>query len=192
MQIKGSILFTIAIIFIFQTVFSQIKTIPEIVKQVEQSVVVIYTYDKEGNIISQGRGFFISHRGDIITNRYVLLGANRVDIKTTEAKVYPAKKILAEDKESDLVKISVDISTNVIIPLSIATTLSQVGDQIVVIGNPLGLAGTVTNGIISAIREVPFGDNIFQITAPISPGSSGSPVVNMSGNVIGVASFQIV
>src|SRR5204863_8214538 len=64
-------------------------------------------------------------------------------------------------------------------------------ESIVVIGNPLGLEGSVTNGIVSAVRDIPTFGRIIQITAAISPGSSGSPVVNMQGQVIGIATLQI-
>lgn len=75
-------------------------------------------------------------------------------------------------------------------PLSINASLPEVGERVVVIGSPLGLEQTVSDGIVSAVREVSAFGTIIQITAPISPGSSGSPVVNMKGEVIGVATFQ--
>jgi tetratricopeptide (TPR) repeat protein len=76
-------------------------------------------------------------------------------------------------------------------PLSLDRTSPQEGESVVVIGNPFGLEGSVTNGIVSAVRDIPTFGRIIQITAPISPGSSGSPVVNMQGQVIGVATLQI-
>jgi len=77
-------------------------------------------------------------------------------------------------------------------PLSLSTTVPEVGERILVYGSPLGLEKTVSDGIISAIREVPGYGKLIQITAPISPGSSGSPVLNMKGEVIGIASFQMI
>src|SRR5207244_5317013 len=76
-------------------------------------------------------------------------------------------------------------------PLSRDHSSPQEGGLVVVIGKPFGLAGSVTNGIVSAVRDIPGFGRIIQITAPISPGSSGSPVVNMQGQVIGVATLQI-
>jgi len=67
-----------------------------------------------------------------------------------------------------------------------------VGERIIVYGSPLGLEKTVSDGIVSAIREVPGHGTLIQITAPISPGSSGSPVLNMKGEVIGIATFQFI
>src|SRR5207244_12044035 len=76
-------------------------------------------------------------------------------------------------------------------PLSRDHSSPQEGGLVVVIGKPFGLAGSVTNGIVSAVRDIPGFGRIIQITAAISPGSSGSPVVNMQSQVIGVATFQI-
>jgi tetratricopeptide (TPR) repeat protein len=76
------------------------------------------------------------------------------------------------------------------VPLPIVGKVPQEGESIVVIGNPFGLEGSVSNGIVSAVREISGYGKIIQITAPISPGSSGSPVVNMFGQVIGVATLQ--
>ncbi len=77
-------------------------------------------------------------------------------------------------------------------PLSISPTLPETGERVIVIGTPLGLEKTVSDGIVSAVRDVAGFGKIIQVTAPISPGSSGSPVVNMKGEVIGVATFFVV
>ena len=87
--------------------------------------------------------------------------------------------------------LKVDAPANLVRPLSLDRTSPQEGESVVVIGNPFGLEGSVTNGIVSAVRDIPGFGRIIQITAPISPGSSGSPVVNMQGQVIGVATLQI-
>ncbi len=76
------------------------------------------------------------------------------------------------------------------IPLPIVRAVPQEGESIFVIGNPFGLEGSVSNGIVSAVREISGYGRIIQITASISPGSSGSPVVNMAGQVIGIATLQ--
>ncbi len=168
------------------------EVLPAIVKKIEPSTVFILTYDMDGKILSQGSGFFISVDGDIVTNRHVLQGANRAEVKTADGKAYPLKEILAEDKEGDLIRCSVEIPRNAVRPLSVSVSPPEVGERVIVIGNPLGLERTVADGIVSAVREIPAFGKIIQISAPISPGSSGSPVVNMKGEVIGVATFQIV
>ena len=163
-----------------------------IVKRIEPSTVVILTYDREGEILGQGSGFFISQNGDVITSWHVLQGASRAEVKTAQDKVYPINKIVAEDKEADIIRVSVDVPLKAIYPLSISDSIPEVGEPVIVIGSPLGLERTVADGIVSAVRDIPEFGKIIQITAPLSPGSSGSPVVNMKGEVIGVATFQVV
>jgi S1-C subfamily serine protease len=165
------------------------KDLPAIVKEVKKAVVVIHTFDKEGNPLGQGSGFFINEHGHIVSNRHVFRGAKRAEVKIPRG-TYPVRKILAEDAENDLILFSVSIKSSYYTPLPIDYKLPEVGESIVVIGNPLGLEATVSNGIVSACRKLePFG-SVIQITSPISPGSSGSPVLNMQGEVIGVATFQ--
>lgn len=168
------------------------ERLPEIVKKIEPATVVILTYDKDGKIIGQGSGFFISKNGDVITNRHVLARAHRAEVKTTNGKVYPITLIVAEDKEADIIRALVNLRVESVYTLSVSSSIPEVGERVAVIGSPLGLERTVSDGIVSAVREIPAFGNIYQITAPISPGSSGSPVVNMKGEVIGVATFQSV
>jgi hypothetical protein len=106
------------------------------------------------------------------------------------AKNFPVKGVIAVDGEGDLALLQVDIPAQYVRPLPIVRNVPQEGESIVVIGNPFGLEGSVSNGIVSAVREISGYGKIIQITAPISPGSSGSPVVNMMGQVIGIATLQ--
>jgi len=168
------------------------ENLPVLIKKVEPAIVVIVTYNQEGKILGQGSGFFINQEGDVVTNFHVLQEASRAVIKTNDGKEYPVEKIMAEDKEGDLIRVSVKIPKETARPLSTVTTLPEVGERIVVIGTPLGLDRTVSDGIVSAVREIPGFGNIIQVTAPISPGSSGSPVINMKGEVVGVATFFVV
>ena len=184
------------IIFIFSTAVLPLSSAEEnlaaIVKRIEPSVVVILTYDKEGKILDQGSGFFISENGDVITNRHVLQGASRAEVTIANGRDYPITQVMAEDKDGDLIRVSVDIPRDAVCPLVISDSIPEVGEKVLVIGSPLGLEYTVTDGLISAIREIPGFGKIIQISAPVSSGSSGSPVVNMKGEVIGVVSFQMV
>lgn len=178
--------------FTFSTSSLAEENLPSIIKRIEPSVVVILTYDKEGKAMGQGSGFFINQDGDVITNRHVIQGAKRVEVKTAGGKVYPVKKVVAEDKEGDLIRVSTDIPVKAVKPLPVSAFVPNVGEKIIVIGSPLGLEQTVSDGIVSAVREIPSFGKIIQITAPISEGSSGSPVVNMKGEVVGVATFLMV
>jgi len=165
------------------------ENLPAMIKRVEPSIVVILTYNKEGMLLGQGTGFFISKGGDVITNFHVLQGASRAEVRMSDGKIYPVKKVLAEDKIGDLVRVSVGIPEGAVRPLSVSTSPPEVGERVVVIGTPLGLEKTVSDGIVSAVRDIAEFGNIIQVTAPISPGSSGSPVINMNGGVIGVVTF---
>jgi len=164
--------------------------LPELVRRIKPSAVAIETFDIRGEKLSRGSGFFID-TDRVVTNRHVIDGAYRAEVHSISGNSYPVKNVLAVDAEGDVALLRVNAPGNLGRPLSLDRTSPQEGESIVVIGNPFGLEGSVTNGIVSAVRDIPGFGRIIQITAPISPGSSGSPVVNMQGQVIGVATLQI-
>jgi len=171
------------------TVQSQ-DLLPELVRRIKPSAVAIETFDARGEKLSRGSGFFIDS-DRVVTNRHVIDNAYRAEVHSYNGSVYQVKGVIAVDAEGDLALLRVDAPPNQVRPLLLDRTSPQEGESIVVIGNPFGLEGSVTNGIVSAVRDIPTFGRIIQITAPISPGSSGSPVVNMQGQVIGVATLQI-
>ena len=164
--------------------------LPELVRRIKPSAVAIETFDARGEKVSRGSGFFID-TDRVVTNRHVLEGAHRAEVHSSTGAVYQVKAVLAVDAEGDIALLKIDAPAGAIRPLPLVKTTPQEGESIVVIGNPLGLEGSVTNGIVSAVRDIPTFGRIIQITAPISSGSSGSPVVNMQGQVIGIATLQI-
>ncbi len=170
------------------TIVSQ-DVLPELVRRIKPSSVAIETFDANGKSISRGSGFFIS-RDQVITNRHVIEKSSRVEIHLVNGKKYMANGVVAIDGEGDLAILQIDVPYDLAIPLQITQEIPQEGESLVVIGNPFGLEGSVSNGIVSAVREFPGYGRVIQITVPISPGSSGSPVVNMRGQVIGVATLQ--
>lgn len=163
--------------------------LPELVKRIKPSSVAIETFDSRGNSLSRGSGFFVA-ADRVITNRHVIDRSSRVEVHLVDGKKFAAKGVLAIDGEGDLALLQVDVPAALAISLPISKSVPQEGESIVVVGNPFGLEGSVSNGIVSAVREISGYGKIIQITAPISPGSSGSPVVNMYGQVIGVATLQ--
>ena len=163
--------------------------LPELVKRIKPSAVAIETFDSRGNTLARGSGFFIA-ADRVITNRHVIERAARSEIHLLDGKKFPVRGVLAVDGEGDLALLQVDVPRSLAVPLPIARAVPQEGESIVVVGNPFGLEGSVSNGIVSAVREISGYGKIIQITASISPGSSGSPVVNMNGQVIGVATLQ--
>jgi len=164
--------------------------LPDLVRRIKPSAVAIETFDSRGEKLSRGSGFFVD-TDRIVTNRHVIEGAYRAEIHSSTGAVFPVKGVLAVDAEGDLALLKIDVPASQVRPLPLDKTSPQEGESVVVIGNPLGLEGSVTNGIVSAVRDIPTFGRIIQITAPISAGSSGSPVVNMQGQVIGIATLQI-
>ena len=163
--------------------------LPAMIRRVEPSIVVLFTYNREGKFVGQGSGFFVNQEGDVVTNYHVLKGASRAEARMSDGSVYRVNRVIAEDEEGDLIRVSTNTPQNLVRPLLIRSSFPEVGERIIVMGTPLGLEKTVSDGIVSAVRDLPEFGKIIQVTAPISPGSSGSPVVNMNGEVIGVVSF---
>ena len=162
----------------------------KLVKQISPAVVTVIVYDVNRRPINIGSGFFVDKTGHLITNYHVLDGNYAADVRTSDGKTYPIKLVVADDKSVDLVKVLVDIPRKKIKWVNVSKNLPSIAEQIIVVGSPMGLEQTVSEGIVSSIREIPAVGDFFQMSAPISPGSSGSPVINLKGQVIGVATFQ--
>ncbi len=168
------------------------ENLPTLVKRVKPSVVAIATYDANGEPLMTGSGFFL-RPGQVVTNLHVVRGAVKAEIKTLDGKgkVFPVNGTLALDEEGDLALLNVDMPLERSRTTELARDLPDEGEPIFVIGNPLKLEGSVSDGIVSAVREVPNSYRIIQITAPISHGNSGSPVFNLKGEVIGVVTIKV-
>jgi tetratricopeptide (TPR) repeat protein len=166
------------------------ESLPDLVRRIKPSAVAIETFNARGEKLARGSGFFIA-TNRVVTNRHVIEGAYKAEIHLSNGSTYPVKGVLAVDGEGDIALLQVDVPASLVSPLIVVRTSPQEGEGIVVIGNPFGFEGSVSNGIVSAVRDIPNYGRIIQITAPISPGSSGSPVVNMSGQLIGVATLQL-
>jgi len=155
-------------------------------RKTRDAVVLIEVFDNGGNEITTGSGFFISADGLLVTNYHVIGKASKAVAKTASGDL-TIKGAVVLDQENDLVLLTVDGSK---LPYLILGSSENVepGDHIAVIGSPLGLEASLSEGIISATRKQA-DEKIgwLQITAPISPGSSGSPVLNSAGKVIGIA-----
>jgi serine protease Do len=138
-------------------------------------------------ITGEGSGFFISADGYAVTNNHVVDHAQSVQVTTDDGTVYTAK-VIGTDKKTDLALIKVDGKKDFTY-VKFADAQPRVGDWVVAVGNPFGLGGTVTAGIVSARgRDIGAGpyDDYVQIDAPINKGNSGGPAFDMNGNVIGV------
>ncbi|MCK1594780.1 Do family serine endopeptidase [Bradyrhizobium sp. 164] len=135
----------------------------------------------------QGSGFFISPDGYAVTNNHVVDGADKVEVTTDDGKTYTAK-VIGTDQRTDLALIKVEGSSN--FPFAkLADGKPRIGDWVLAVGNPFGLGGTVTAGIVSASgRDIGNGpyDDFIQIDAPVNKGNSGGPAFNTEGEVMGV------
>lgn len=166
--------------------------LPELVRQVKPAVVSITTYDAKGDSLISGSGFFI-RPGQVMTNLHVVRGAVRAEIKTLEGKgrSYSVAGLLAVDEEADLALLSVDLPLEKSRAAVMDTALPEEGERVFAIGNPLRLEGSVSDGIVSAVRDVPNLGKIIQVTVPISHGNSGSPLFNMKGQVVGIVTVKV-
>jgi len=172
-------------------------SIAGIAARVSPSVVSIDAQTSSGG--DTGSGFFIQSDGTILTNNHVVEGAvtsgGSITVNLTNGKSYPAK-LIGRDSSYDLAVLKIDVTDAPALQLG-DSDMIQVGDPVIAIGSPLGLAGTVTSGIISAKnRAVTSGGgtgessfiNALQTDAAINPGNSGGPLVDINGAVIGVNS----
>ncbi len=145
--------------------------------------------DQELKKQSLGSGFIIDKAGYIITNNHVVDGADEIKVKLADGREYEAR-VIGRDPKTDLALIKISSFFKDLPALALGDSDQQrVGDWVLAIGNPFGLEETVTQGIISAtgraIGSGPY-DNFLQTDAPINPGNSGGPLINMSGEVIGI------
>jgi len=145
------------------------------------------TPQRHDTITGEGSGFFISADGYAVTNNHVVDHAKSVQVTADDGTVYPAK-VVGTDPKTDLALIKVDGNKDFPF-VKFAEHSPKVGDWVVAVGNPFGLGGTVTAGIVSARgRDIGAGpyDDYVQIDAPINKGNSGGPAFDVNGNVIGV------
>src|SRR6185437_2232184 len=140
-----------------------------------------------GAVTGQGSGFFISADGYAVTNNHVVDGADKVEVTTDDGKTYSAK-VIGTDARTDVALIKVEGGSN--FPFAkFSDDKPRIGDWVLAVGNPFGLGGTATAGIVSASgRDIGNGpyDDFIQIDAPVNKGNSGGPAFNMKGDVIGV------
>jgi serine protease Do len=159
---------------------SRLLTPADIAARETPSVVSIRSHD------SLGSGFVVKKDGWIATNLHVIAEARELSVTFAGGGEFPVVEVIAVDMDHDLALIKIDKSA---LPELVVGDSDRVkaGDRIVAIGHPLGLEDTVSNGLVSAIRNVSPSLTLLQISAPIAPGSSGGPLIDEEGRVIGIA-----
>ena len=166
--------------------------IPAISREANGAVVSIVMSDKDGHPIAQGSGFLISKDGHVVTNYHVIKNGSSAVVKLPDGAFFTVDGVLASDKNRDVAVIKTHGNNFRALALGDSDRL-QVGEEVVAIGNPLSLESTVSNGIVSAVRTIETeGGTFLQTTAPISPGSSGGPLFNMAGEVVGITTSHLV
>lgn len=163
-------------------------TTSEIFSQYSSSVVTIYAMDS-GQRIHQGSGFFIDKTGHILTNYHIIHDSQEMLIETEKGNLYKVREIVAQDAITDLALLISATPPNEIRPLDMAKEIPKPGSRIITIGTPEGFSHSISEGIMSSVTRGAKSD-IIQFTAPVSSGSSGSPLLDELGLVIGIVTFQ--
>ncbi len=172
-------------------IFSKEKKPEEIVKKYGEAVVLITPSDKDGKPLGVGSGFIADPNGIVVTNYHCISDAVTAWIRLTNGAHYEVEGVLGIDKAWDIAVLKIKAKNLPSAPIGDSDKLSA-GERVIAIGNPLGLENTVSEGIISALRG-PEGtaSALIQFTAPISPGSSGGPLFNTKGQVVGVTTLYL-
>jgi S1-C subfamily serine protease len=166
----------------------------ELAAKARASVVVVNVQDHAGQRSGLGSGFFVSADGRVVTNHHVIEGAASVSATLADGSTRGALGVLADDPERDIAVLAIAGSGFAPLALGDSTSLRP-GDEVAVIGSPIGFSGTLSTGIVSSVRArgAPSGSSAdrdgswgVQISAPISHGSSGSPVLDREGHVVAV------
>src|SRR5712692_4839953 len=160
-----------------------VLTTEELFRAASPAVLLVEVYDDEGHVRGRGSGFVISSDGAAITNYHVIRGAYRASARFGDSTFAPVLGVMAYDPGRDVAVIRIQAISPPTLKLGNSDSV-HIGDHVLAIGSPLGLQNTVSEGIVSALRG-----NVIQMTAPISPGSSGGPVLNANGEVVGISTL---
>jgi S1-C subfamily serine protease len=191
MKTPGRTVFPIVLLILFSCLSLTAQTPhSELVAHAKRSVVLITTYDANGQPEKQASGFFLA-KDRVATNAHVVETASRIQIKTFDGKTVFASSVVAMDKTSDLALLQLSEPVVDATPLELAEVTPVAGQSLLLVSNPAGAPGKVSFGVVGASwKFVNFGERM-QITARVAAGSSGAPVLNFEGRVIGVAVMHV-
>lgn len=169
----------------------------DIVARQFAGVMTIYSYDQHDRILGQGSGFVLSANGKAATNFHVLKDAYRAEAKLGDGRLFHVLEVENADEQNDLFifRLGRALGDRIEWPSDLQPLVLgqsdkiEIGDRVAVISSPKGLSNSVTDGVVSAMRDTE-GRRLLQITAPISPGSSGGPVFGRDGKVVAIATLQ--
>jgi S1-C subfamily serine protease len=169
-------------------VVSPTSTTAELAKKWSGSVVMVRLLDENRNEIGLGSGFVIAPEL-VATCFHVVAGSNYIEVKTADRILFPATEVAAADRERDLAIIRVKNLQLPVMALGDSAAV-QPGESVIAMGSPLGYQGSISEGIVSGLRDLDKFGEVLQISAPISPGNSGGPLINYQGQVVGVSSLS--
>jgi len=165
---------------------ARVKLSPgEIAAKYSGAVVILESYNDQGQKLGQGSGFIFSPEGKVFTNYHVIRGAGRVQVQMHDQSTHEVAYIAGLDMQHDVVALQIEGDSLPSVHLGNSSTV-KTGDHVTALGAPLGLDSTLTDGIISAVREAG-SFRLFQTSAPISHGSSGGPLFDDYGDVVAPA-----
>lgn len=165
------------------------KSPGEIAREQSQAVVIVEALDDRGGVISQGSGFIVTPGGAIVSNLHVVQGAAMLRVKLPSGDVYKTSDLVDVDDTKDIAIIKIKGFKLPTVTLG-DSDKAETGDSIVAISSPEGLVNSLTTGVISGVRRLDT-HRVFQITAPISRGSSGGALFNSNGEVIGIVTYLL-
>jgi S1-C subfamily serine protease/TolB-like protein len=167
----------------------QSLSVPALVQQCQPSIVLVRVLDSKEQLVSSGSGFVVAP-GLVATCYHVVAGGAAATVKTADRIEYPVAEVAAANRALDLAILRV---AKLDAPALALRDLSQIqtGEQAIAMGSPLGLEGTVTTGVVSAVREMGDWGTVIQTSAPISGGNSGGPLLDAQGRVMGLVQFTL-
>src|SRR5262247_2238865 len=177
-------------LFISAAVFAQnqaLKSPSEIARDQSKAVVIIEALDERGSVTGQGSGFIVTPQGAVVTNLHVVQGASSLRVKLPGGDAYKTSDLIDVDDAKDIAIVKVKGFKLPVVTLG-DSDKAENGEAIVAISSPEGLVNSISTGVISGVRRFDT-HRIFQITAPISNGSSGGALFNPSGEVIGIITY---
>lgn len=182
----------IAVVFVFCSVSLVTAHGPsrENIASFKRAVVVVTTYDDQGKPLLQGSGFFLTP-DRIVTNLHVISHAHEIHIKTFAGKTFTVQTVIATDAGSDLALLQLDAPCPNATTLRVEAEAPTEGESIILLSNPQGSHWKITHGRVGRIWQFEGIGRRMQITAEIFPGSSGGPVLNQKGHVVGIAVMRL-
>ncbi|MHC4510935.1 MAG: S1 family peptidase, partial [Planctomycetota bacterium] len=158
-----------------------------LVKRIQPAIVTVLTYDSQSRPLSQGSGFFLNEQGHLVTSLNLLEGAYRARIRTSNGAKHSVTRVLAEHTEAGLVKVSVDMLGQSVMPLRMAEIAPEITEPVIVVGAAGEQGQVFSEGIVVVVRNTPLIGPVYQISAPVRPDLVGGPVLNGRAEVVGVA-----